>query len=61
MRKIKTIESVPENSILITADVVGLYPNTPHQGGLKALKEALGKRDIKKIPTEDLVKMTDLY
>ena len=55
----KAIGSVPENAILVTADVVGLYPNIPHQAGLKALKEALEKRDIKKIPTEDLVKMAE--
>ena len=38
---------------------MGLYPNIPHQAGLKAFKEALEKRDIKKIPTEDLVKMAE--
>ena len=59
LEKIKTIGSVPENAILVTADVVGLYPNIPHQAGLKALKEALEKRDIKKIPREDLVKMAE--
>ena len=37
----------------------GLYLNISHQAGLKALKEAFEKRDIKKIPTEDLVKMTE--
>ena len=57
--KIKTIGSVPENAILVTADVMSLYPNIPHQAGLKALNEALEKRDIKKIPTEDLVKMAE--
>ena len=59
LEKIKTIGSIPENVILVTADVVGLYPNISHQAGLKALKEALENRDIKKIPTEDLVKMTE--
>ena len=59
LEKIKTIGSVPKNAVLATVDVVGLYPNIPHQAGLKALKEALKKRDIKKIPTEDLVKMTE--
>ena len=59
LEKIKTIGSVPENAILVTADEVGLYPSIPHQAGLKALKEALEKRDIKKIPTEDLVKMAE--
>ena len=52
LEKIKTIGSVPENAIFVTADVVGLYPNIPHQAGLNALKEALEKRDIKNIPTE---------
>ena len=59
LEKIKTIGSVPENAILVTADVVGLYPNISHQAGLKALKEALERRDIKKIPTEDLVKVAE--
>ena len=59
LEKIKTIGSVPENAIPVTADVVGLYPNIPHQAGLKTLKEALERRDIKKIPTEDLVKMAE--
>ena len=40
---IKRIGSVPENAILVTADVVGLYRNIPHDVGLKALKQALGK------------------
>ena len=55
----KAIESVPENTILVIADVVGLCPNNPYQAGLRAPKEALKKRDIKKIPTEDLVKMPE--
>ena len=39
LEKVKTIGRVPENAILVTADVVGLYPNIPHQPGLKALEE----------------------
>ena len=35
-----------------------LFPNIPHQSDLKALKEALEKRDLKKITTEDLVKIS---
>ena len=55
----KTIGRAPENAILVTADVVDLYPNIFHQAGLKALKKVLEKRDIKKIPTEDLVKIAE--
>ena len=49
LEKIKTIGSVPENAILVTADLLGLYPNIPHHAILKALKEALEKTDIKNI------------
>ena len=59
LEKIKTVGSILENAILVTTNVVGLYPNIPNQAGLKAFKEALEKRDIKKIPTEDLVKMAE--
>ena len=59
LEKIKTIGSVTENAILVTAYVVGLYPNIPHQAGLKALNKSLERRDIKKIPTEDLVRMAE--
>ena len=41
LEKTKTTGTIPENAILVTADVVGLYPSIPHQAGLKALKEAL--------------------
>ena len=57
LEKIKTIGSVPKNIILVIAE--GLYPNNPHQAGLKTLRAVLEKRNIKKIPTEDLVKMAE--
>ena len=44
LEKIKTLRCIPDNALLVTADVVGLYPSIPHQAGLSALKEALDKR-----------------
>ena len=41
------------------ADVVGLYPSIPREVGLRALREALNKRDEKTIPTEELLKMAE--
>ena len=58
LEKIKNISTLPENAILVTADVVGLYSCIPHQAGLSALKETLENRLVKKIPTENLIKMT---
>ena len=57
LRKIKQIGNLPENSILVTADVVGLHPSIPHELGLKALEEALEKRESKQISTDDLIKL----
>ena len=56
--KIKILR-VSKDTFLVTADVVGLYPNIPHEAGLKSLKEALNRRREKKISTEDLVKMAE--
>ena len=59
LEKIKTLRCIPGNALLVTADVVGLYPSISHQGGLIALKKALDKRLLKKIPTDDLIKMAE--
>ena len=55
--RIKNIHSVPDNAMLVTADVVGLHPSIPHSAGLNSLKKALENRVNKQIPTSDLVKM----
>ena len=51
--------SIPEGSLLVTADVVGLYPSIPHELGLEALKKALDNQEVKPIPTKDLVNMAE--
>ena len=43
----------------MAADVVNLFPSIPHEVGLRALREALHKRDEKIIPTEKLLKMVE--
>ena len=45
LKKIKNLDSFPENAILVTADVVGLYPSIPNKAGLKALEETLENRN----------------
>ena len=39
LRKIRDLNNVPENAILCTIDVVGLYPSIPHEEGLATLKK----------------------
>ena len=38
LKKIKNIGKIPEGAILVTSDVVELYPNIPHRVGLEALR-----------------------
>ena len=59
LKKIKQIENFLKNSILVTVNVVGLYPSIPHELALKALEEALGKRYSKQISTDNLIKLTE--
>ena len=56
--KIKNID-IPNDALLVTADVVGLHPSIPHDAGLSAPREALDKRTRKEIPTENLNKMAE--
>ena len=43
INKTKNLKDISQEALLVTADVVGLYPSIPHEDGLKALKEALDK------------------
>ena len=54
--KIRNID-ILNDALLVTADIVGLYPSIPHEAGLSTLREALDKRTCKEIPTENRIKM----
>ena len=45
LKNTQNLSSIPENAILITADVVGLYPSIPHEAEVKGLREVLDKRE----------------
>ena len=57
IEKIKSISTIPDDAILVTADVVGLYSSIPHELGLEALDVDLEKREPIQISTSDLAKM----
>ena len=41
IKRTRNLGSIGDNAILVTTDVVGLYPSIPHEAGLKALREVL--------------------
>ena len=59
LKKVKHLGQIPDGAILVTADVVGLYPSIPHKAGLEALRRRLDKREVFEIPTEDIVQMVE--
>ena len=59
VNKIKSLQNILQGAILVTADVVGLYPSIPHDAGSKDLRKALDNRGNKHIPTEKLLKMAE--
>ena len=59
--KSRKLGKIPDNAILVTADVVGLYPTIPHKVGLRALKEALDKREQKKFLQRTSCKWQTLF
>ena len=59
VNKTTNLEDILQDALLVTADVVGLYPSIPHEAGLKALKEALDKKENRNIATNDLIRMAE--
>ena len=45
--------------ILCTIDVVGLYPNIPHNEGLEAIRKAFDKRDNQTISMDSLIVLAE--
>ena len=57
LERIKNFHTIPDSAMLVTADVMGLYPSSPHSADLNSLKKAIEKHFKKQIPTSDLVKI----
>ena len=60
IKELRNIDHIPQDANMVTADVVGLYPNIPHDTGLEALRKVLDNRENKKISTDNLTKMIEL-
>ena len=60
LKKIEGLPNLPDDAIFCTIDVVGLYPNIPHEFGLNAIKKALNNREDQTISTESLLELAEL-
>ena len=57
--KLQSVNNITGKSILCTIDVVGLYPNIPHEDGLRALRKHLEARVDKNVSTETLLELAE--
>ena len=58
LEKLKTVGENPKRAILVTVDVVGLYPSIPDDGDLEVLRNEYDKFKNRVVPNED-IKMAD--
>ena len=59
LKKLNELRDLPDDFILCTIDVVGLYPNIPHKEGLEAIRKALDKREDQTISTDSLILLAE--
>ena len=59
LKKIANLPPFPDDLILCTIDVVGLYPNIPHEEVLIAIRKALDTRKDKTISADSLTELPE--
>ena len=55
LKKLRDVSTLPSGAIMVTIDVVGLYPHIPLDEGLQSIREALNNRENLEIWTETVV------
>ena len=58
--KLRSLPKLIGNIILCTVDVIGLYPNIPHEEGLSLLRKRLDNRMEKHISGDTLCDLADV-
>ena len=60
LKKLRDLPDLPQDSIICTIDVVGLYPSIPNEEGLRFLRNVLDKRSNKNVSTDTLIELAEL-
>ena len=54
------IGDAPQNALLISFDVVALYPHIPHDQGVEIMRSFLDKREDQSVSSESLCKLANI-
>ena len=57
---IQDISDLPESSILVSFDIVGLHPHIPHEKGIETMAEYLETREGKTVSTKSLCDLVSI-
>ena len=60
LKNLRSLTNLPNDIFLCSVDVVGLYPNIPHDEGLSALQKRFELRREKKVSTSTLVELAEV-
>ena len=60
LKKLRSLPKLPDDIMLCTMDVVGLYPNIPHEEGLSALRKRLETRKEKYVSTDTIIDLAEV-
>lgn len=58
--RIKDLNNIPENCILVTFDVLGLHPHIPHEEQLKTILKIFEVQENKTVTTGSLVELAKM-
>ena len=58
-KKFSSLPKIRKNCLLCNIDMLGLYPNIPHEEGLTALMKILEKQEFEAVSKETIVELTD--
>ena len=58
--RIEELQNIPAGTLLVSFDVVGLYPHIPHDEGLQIMKKYLDKPEDQSVTSENLYKLAEI-
>ena len=60
LSRLNQLLDIPDNTLLVTFDVVRLYPHIPHKEGLETMKKYLNKREDQSVSSGSLYKLAKI-
>ena len=60
LKKLRSLPKIPDGIISCTMDVVGLYPNIPHEDDLSALRKRLEIQEEKYVSADTIIDLAEV-